>query len=95
MNCKKKDCFNCPYPDCINDYVKKSMTVLQPISKSRWSGSQRESNSVRRRGFAQHVGKDHRGMDTERAQSVRQGADGMQTGTTEASGEYRRVCWMA
>lgn len=23
MNCKKKDCFNCPYPDCINDYVKK------------------------------------------------------------------------
>lgn len=23
MNCKKNDCFNCPYPDCINDYVKK------------------------------------------------------------------------
>lgn len=23
MNCKKNDCFTCPYPDCINDYVKK------------------------------------------------------------------------
>ena len=23
MNCKKNDCFYCPYPDCINDYVKK------------------------------------------------------------------------
>lgn len=23
MNCKKNDCFNCPWPDCINDYVKK------------------------------------------------------------------------
>ena len=23
MNCKKNDCFNCPYPDCINGYVKK------------------------------------------------------------------------
>lgn len=21
MKCKKSDCFNCPYPDCINDYV--------------------------------------------------------------------------
>lgn len=21
MKCKKNDCFNCPYPDCINDYV--------------------------------------------------------------------------
>lgn len=24
MECKKNDCFNCPYPDCINDYVKKT-----------------------------------------------------------------------
>lgn len=23
MNCKKNDCFNCPYSDCINGYVKK------------------------------------------------------------------------
>lgn len=23
MECKKNDCFNCPYPDCINDYVPK------------------------------------------------------------------------
>lgn len=23
MECKKNDCFNCPYPDCINDYVRK------------------------------------------------------------------------
>lgn len=22
MRCKKSDCFSCPYPDCINDYVK-------------------------------------------------------------------------
>ena len=21
MKCKKSDCFNCPYPDCINDYI--------------------------------------------------------------------------
>lgn len=23
MKCKVSDCFNCPYPDCINDYVPK------------------------------------------------------------------------
>lgn len=23
LNCKREDCFQCPYPDCINDYVKK------------------------------------------------------------------------
>lgn len=23
MHCKKSDCFSCPYPDCINDYVRK------------------------------------------------------------------------
>ena len=22
MKCKKNDCFSCPYPDCINNYVK-------------------------------------------------------------------------
>ena len=21
MRCRKQDCFSCPYPDCINDYV--------------------------------------------------------------------------
>lgn len=31
MECKKNDCFNCPYPDCINDRVKK----YYPPSKER------------------------------------------------------------
>lgn len=29
MKCKRSDCFNCPYPDCINDTFKKKPTEEQ------------------------------------------------------------------
>lgn len=31
MRCKKSDCFSCPYPDCINDYVK---PIRRPSAES-------------------------------------------------------------
>lgn len=29
MKCKRSDCFNCPYPDCINEYFPKERTEEQ------------------------------------------------------------------
>lgn len=42
MECKKNDCFNCPYPDCINDYVKKTYP-----RKKQWIAHQTEYVSKR------------------------------------------------
>ena len=33
MHCKISDCLNCPYPDCINDYVPKELTPEQREKK--------------------------------------------------------------
>lgn len=38
MKCRAKDCFQCPYPDCINDFVPKSRknspeTIAKRIQK--------------------------------------------------------------
>ena len=46
MKCKKSDCFNCPYPDCINDYIPpikkqspeqiKRRTVEKSLRRKEW-----------------------------------------------------------
>lgn len=43
MICKKADCFTCPYPDCINDYV----PPLPPLSEKR-------KEQIRARGKARY-----------------------------------------
>lgn len=48
MRCRKQDCFSCPYPDCINDYVppvrKVSPETIQKLSR-RMSALRRERAS--------------------------------------------------
>lgn len=48
MNCKRDDCFRCPYPDCINDYVKKEYPrakeyLARQIEYHRQRAKQREA----------------------------------------------------
>lgn len=43
MICKKADCFTCPYPDCINDYV----PPLLPLTEKR-------KEQIRARGKARY-----------------------------------------
>lgn len=40
MRCAKKDCFNCPYPDCINDYV-------QPLYRRSVEAKERKNATAR------------------------------------------------
>lgn len=57
MHCKKSDCFDCPYPDCINDYVK----PLHPRSEEQkeryntWCRERRDAFS--KEGLCRYCGK--------------------------------------
>lgn len=51
MNCKKSDCFRCPYPDCINDYVRPipELTEEQKKEASKRAGARQKALRNRRK----------------------------------------------
>lgn len=57
MKCRTKDCFTCPYPDCINDYVKKTQTYSEKQLAEKAKRVRARKDMYRNLGICPYCGK--------------------------------------
>lgn len=57
MYCKKSDCFDCPYPDCINDYVQPTQPLTEKTKEYLRKKGKERRQAFRELGLCTSCGK--------------------------------------